>query len=104
MSDDAKLLGEIERGARARALLDSPVYLEALKAVRDGIYEQWAKSPIRDIEGQTSLRLMLKLLDDLEGNINRVATTGKLAAAQREHELSMKERAKKLARGLLDRV
>lgn len=104
MSDEIKLIGEIDRGMRAKALMESPAFVEAFVEVRKGIHEQWAKSPIRDIEGQTNLRLMVKLLDELEGQIRSVATTGKLASVQLEHERSLKERAVKAARGLLDRL
>ncbi len=103
MSDD-KLLKEIDQGAKADSLLRNETYRNAVNAVREGIHEQWSKSPLRDIEGQKYLRLMLKALDDVEGNIRHVANTGKLAMAQREHELTLKQRAEKLARGLLDRI
>ena len=101
MSD--KLQEEIERGSRAQILLRNEVYQEAVGKVRQGIMDAWAESPLRDTEGQHELRLMLKLLTDIEKNIERVATTGTLALRQIEHERSLKERAAEAAKGLISR-
>ena len=67
-------------------LLESPIYKDSLSAVRSAIIETWEKCPVRDTEAQHELKLMLKLLKDLEANINQVATTGKLAKLQIEQE------------------
>lgn len=55
-----------------------------MEAVKQGILDAWANSPIRDKEGQNELRLMLKLLSDLHNNIRQVAHTGKLAQIEIE--------------------
>jgi hypothetical protein len=94
MADDLKLLKESERGTRARLLLESEPYKEAVGKVRAGIIDRWSKSPVADKEGQHELRLMLKLLDDLEGNIKAVANDGVLAdvliAQEKEKESRLK--------------
>ena len=77
---------ESELGARAEALLRDETYQNAVRSVREGIHLKWANSPVADVEGQHELRLMLKLLDDIESNIFEVVRTGKLAAAQIEQE------------------
>jgi hypothetical protein len=94
------LVVDVAKGTRAQQLLDSDIYRDALVGVRNGILEAWATSPIRDQEGQHELRLMLKLLDDLQGHIISMANTGKLAKAQIEHENKLKEMAKKAVDGL----
>lgn len=75
---------QISRGAEAKALLDSPAFVRAFSNVRQAIHEQWAASPIRDSEGQHQLRLMLKLLNDLEGVIELAVADGKMAAQELE--------------------
>lgn len=77
---------EIQRGIKAQSILESEIYQESIDTVRQMIIDQWAKSPIRDHEGQHELRLMLKLLDDLTGNIKQIAETGKLAQIHIENE------------------
>lgn len=91
---------DIAKGSRAEMLLKSDIYRESVGKVRQGIIDQWATSPIRDIEGQTTLRLMLKLLEDLEQNIVSMANTGKLAAAQIKQENMLKEAARKVTEGV----
>lgn len=88
------LQSESERGARARQWLDDSMTKEAFETVRAGIYQRWSESPIEDREGQYTLRLMLKLLEDLHGNISQVAMTGVMADVQIKAEQTLKERAK----------
>lgn len=73
---------EFSDGERARLLMEQikPYF----GMVREAIIQQWEASPVRDKEGQSELRLMLKLLKDLEGNINTVIDTGKLAKIEIE--------------------
>ena len=94
MTDEVKLAGERERGFAAQQLMENSVYRDAVTKIREGIHAKWAASPIRDVEGQTQLRIMLKLLDELEANIKSVALTGKMAAQQIEHARTLKEKAK----------
>jgi hypothetical protein len=77
---------DAEVGRQAELLLDNPIYKEAIESVREVIIQTWEKCPVRDTEAQHELKLMLKLLKDLEANINHVATTGKLAKLQIEQE------------------
>ena len=84
------LYREMDLGAQANALLESPAYQRAVQKMREGIHILWAKSPIGDIEGQQKLRMMLKLLDDMESNIKDEADTGKLASRQLADERKVK--------------
>lgn len=98
----ADLSLEASRGGRADALLKSDIYQEAVGKVRNAIIDRWATSPVSDRDGQHELRLMLKLLNDLEGNIKTVADTGKLASIQIAQEQEKKSRLAnifKLGRG-----
>ena len=83
---------EIVRGLQAQSILDSEIYKECVNQVREAIISQWEASPIRDREGQHELRLMLKLLNDLQANIKTVADTGKLAKIQIERDKTLLQR------------
>lgn len=75
---------EIQDGTRAEYLMDEMrPYFDML---RDAIIKQWESCPVRDKDGQNELKLMRKLLNDLEGNIKTVVDTGKLAKVQIERE------------------
>lgn len=87
---------EVADGTRAHLLLESPAYKDAVSKVRQGILDAWAGSPLADKDGQHTLRLMLKLLNDIEGNIKEVATTGKLASIQIEQEKAKESALKKI--------
>lgn len=79
-------LEESERGNKARQLLEHPIYQEAIKNVRDGIIDKWRSAPIRDREGMHELKLMDKLLTEVEAYIKMVMESGKMADIQLEQE------------------
>lgn len=73
---------ELRRGEQARQLLSNELYVETMGMVRQGIIDKWISCPLRDIEGQHELKLMLKLLDNLTGHIKTTLDTGKMAEIQ----------------------
>ena len=77
---------EDARGKQAEELLGNPMFREAIDTLRQSLVDKWLSSPIRDVEGQHELRLMTKLLGDVEGYIANIAKTGKMAAIQLEQE------------------
>jgi hypothetical protein len=77
---------EDARGRQATELLDNAMFREAVDTLRQSLIDKWLSSPIRDIEGQHELRLMTKLLGDIESYISNIAKTGKMAAIQLEKE------------------
>lgn len=81
---------EISRGDLAQSVLDNPIYQESWAAVRDGIIQAWENAPIRDKEGQSELKLMLKVLGDVRKYVEQTAATGKLAKIQMENESVVK--------------
>ena len=80
------------RAAKAKALLDDPELTQAFNGVRQSLLDRFEACPIRDIEGQHEIKLMLKLLSDVRANLHSVVDTGKVI----EYRLSMLERAKKV--------
>ena len=88
------MVRESAKGSRAAQLLNSDIYLESMERVEAGILDAWKSSPIRDAEGQTYLRLMMKCLTDLQGHIKDVAETGKMAEVQLNYERTLSERAR----------
>ena len=85
------LTEEVQRGHEAKQLIEHPIFKEAVAAVRAGIINKWADAPLRDRDGAHELKLMLKLLDDVEANIVRVVKTGEMATIQLEREAKVAE-------------
>lgn len=88
---------EIRQGHDAQRVWDEPSFKTARESVRSAILQRWATSPVADKEGQHELRLMLKLLDDLEGNLLQAIQTGKLADIEIERKAT--ERLKRRIKG-----
>lgn len=77
---------EVQQGYLAKQLLENEVFKSAMENVRLGIYEKWKSCPVRDHEGQHELKLMDKLLGEIEGYIKQVVDTGKMAEIQLDNE------------------
>jgi len=86
---------EIAEGNRAELLLsDLKPYFSMVEVA---ILDTWKKSPVGDEKGQHELRLMIKLLNDLQANLKTAIDTGKLAKIQIERD-SLIDRAKNSVR------
>lgn len=77
---------QVLKGQKVQHLLDDPTLAQAFDDLRTAIVEGWSKAPLRDVEGQHELKLMLKLVTDLRANLDRAIVDGKLAAIQIEQE------------------
>lgn len=75
---------QLDRGVKSEKLLADPVFNDAWDAVAKAIHDQWAQCPLRDLDGQHELRLMLKLLTELKQVFELAVTDGKLAAQELE--------------------
>lgn len=88
---------DLQRGRIAEALLENEVYVDSIAAVREAIIRQWESCPVRDVEGQHELKLMLKLLNDLTGNIKTAMETGKLAKIEVERDSKLSRFLRKVS-------
>ena len=73
---------EIQRGHRAKAILEDPIFVEALQKVSQELDHEWINSPIRDTEGREKIYMMKKMLNVLHVQLQSVMETGKLASKQ----------------------
>lgn len=73
---------DIDRGIKAAKLIEDPILKEAFQSVRDAITDSWENAPVRDREGHHELKLMLKLLTDVESYFTRAVVDGKFAAEE----------------------
>ena len=73
---------EIQRGHRAKELLEDPIFSEAIQKVSVELDQEWLNSPIRDTEGREKIYMMKRMLNVLLVQIKSVMETGKLASKQ----------------------
>jgi hypothetical protein len=88
MRTPSHLRTEVRRGADAQALLDNPLFVEALTAYEEEITQAWKQSLLRDVEGREKLRLMLEAANKVKAYLQTTADTGKLATAQIQDSMS----------------
>jgi hypothetical protein len=86
-----KLAAAIERGARARALLDSELLRDAFKTLEDDYTAAWKTWPAADTAGRERLWQAVNVLGKVRDHLARVVADGRLA--QREvNDLVHKQR------------
>jgi hypothetical protein len=95
---EARLLNESGRGARAKRLLEDDLLKEAFATVEADILEKWKNSPVRDQEGQFALRLKWQCLQEVRTCIADVAVTGKMADQSLQAERTLRQRAQDAVR------
>lgn len=94
-ADELKRRGEVERGARARQLLENQLFRDAWVEVERSLLDKIVAVPVPDKAGQEhELKLMVLALRMVRARIEKWAQTGSLA----ERELSNWERAKQRVR------
>jgi len=72
--------------------MEDKTLVMAFAGVRHALLEKFEQCPIRDIEGQHEIKLMLKLLGDVRANLQSMLDSGKVV----ESRISMSERAKRV--------
>jgi hypothetical protein len=73
---------EIIRGGQAAQVLDAPIFVEAKRAVLDGIQRQMAAVPLSDQTMHTRLITVLQLWNTLESYLEQIKQTGEIAQFQ----------------------
>lgn len=81
----------IERANKAKAILESPVYMESWDNTRQAIIAMIEKTPLSDHQTAEDLRRCLKLLRDVRANLELAMSQGKLASFRLEEEKRRKD-------------
>lgn len=85
---------EITRGGDAAQVLDSKIFVEAKKAVLEGIQRQMKAVPMSDQTMHSRLILALQCWDVLESYLTNVKQTGEIAQFQIKQDEERKSRFK----------
>tara|TARA_R110000824_G_scaffold88567_4_gene217686 strand:- start:2320 stop:2574 length:255 start_codon:yes stop_codon:yes gene_type:complete len=78
---------EIQRGLKAKEILDNPLFQEAIQKVSAELDHEWINSPIRDTEGRERIYMMKRMLNVVLIQVKSVMETGKLASTQENNNL-----------------
>lgn len=91
-------LEESRRGHEAKRIIEHELVRETLDGMKQAILAKWEHAPIADRESHHELKIMLKLLNDFEGNLKAIIRSGELADFEIESEKkrqAIKDRAKR---------
>ena len=89
-------MNELERSARAKELLENPVFKEAFSAVRNELISGIETCPIGDVDMQHDLTLSLQLMKRIRGKLERWVEDGKLESKKIEQEGLMERMRQRL--------
>ena len=84
-------IDEVILGGKAAQVLDSTVFLEAKKHVREGIDRQMRAVPLSDQNMHTRLIVALQVWDQLEKYLEQIKQTGEI----RQFQITQEEERKK---------
>jgi len=86
----AKNEQEIARAREAEQIINTPIYVEAMRNLKQGIIDKWAACPARDTDGREWLWQHYQVALKFEETLTEVLNTGKLALKEREMSLAQK--------------
>lgn len=75
---------EIARGREAQAIVESPLFKDAMSKMKQGIIDMWAACPARDKDGREWLWLHYQVALKFEESFTEALNTGKLAIKERQ--------------------
>ena len=81
---------EIRNGEDARNLLESPIFRNAMDAVKSGLIGSMGASALGDTQTHNRLVIALQLLNQIEREIKRHVETGTIAQIQVNDNLGRK--------------
>ena len=73
---------ERERGLLAETLRNNPLLKEIFQTLKDSYITDWSQTELSDVESREQSFYLLKSLNDIEGQIDSIISTGRLASQQ----------------------
>lgn len=69
----------VVRGEHARHILEDELFKEAMQTLEKDIFEAWRQTPIRDVEGQQKLLLMIQTARKFRAIFETLIQSGEIA-------------------------
>jgi hypothetical protein len=92
MDETQKALGDLRRADQAKALLDNPLYQEAVTAMKLAMSAEFEDSKLADADVRHELWQRMQLMKQFQGKFEHIVKTGNKAT----QTLSLLEKGKKL--------
>ena len=73
---------EVERGRRAKELLENPMLVESVEKLKARYLEEWTKTVPGDVEGRERLFQAYKMVDQICAHLRIVIGDGAVSSAQ----------------------
>ena len=73
-----------QRGIEAQQVLENEAFKDAMRMIKEEIFQAWKDCPVRDAEGQVLLLQLAKLADKFESKFVGMVEGGKLASRKLE--------------------
>lgn len=73
---------ERQRGLLAETLRNNPLLKEIFQSLKDSYITDWSQTELSDAEKREQSFYLLRALNDIEGQIDSLIATGKLASQQ----------------------
>lgn len=86
----ASSVNEIVMGEEAKAILEHPLFANAVSMVRDGLIKGMASSAMGDEQTHNRLVIALQLLNQIEKQLKDQIATGKMAEIQVKESLAQR--------------
>jgi|TARA_X000001382_G_scaffold25132_1_gene15716 hypothetical protein len=77
----------VDREARAKNLLNDPLYTEAFEKLEEEINNTWYNSSVKDVESREQLWLSLRLLERLRLHLTSIVESGEMAKKLKEYSI-----------------
>ncbi|MGH8743193.1 MAG: hypothetical protein ACREUY_02850 [Burkholderiales bacterium] len=90
---------EIARSREAQQIMNTPIFVESMAKLKQGIIDLWAACPARDTPGREWLWQHYQVALRFEEELNTILNTGKLAL--KEREMSLAERVGQKIRSIV---
>lgn len=82
MTDEYKLRKQQDRGARAEAVLNNELVVEAFAAIEAELMKAWQHSAADEKEQRDNAYMMFRLLQNFKAQFSQAVHTGKAAQKQ----------------------
>jgi len=82
MADEGRLREEIDRGAKASAIIQNPLFDETFSALRLRYATDWANTPPSEAEHRERLYIAINVLGEIYEHITAIMRTGDMAGQE----------------------
>jgi len=82
MNEEHQLSTELQRGTKAKLLLEDPLLIEAFQKLESEYFDAWKQSSVEATEQREKIWLMYATVSSVQAQLASVIVTGKMAEDQ----------------------